>query len=288
MKRASVPGFERCAASRYYAAAERKGRTWLAGRIILLNGSSSAGKTTLAITLQQLLPDPWHHIALDQFRDGMGGRYRGLNSPPGTPGARGLNVVPVAHGNERVTEVRFGDLGKQVLRGMRRAIAAFAAEGNNVIIDDLMFEPAFLFDYVDALDGLRRAVRRRAMSDRRGECARSETPGPFSRNRDIALRSRSQSCVYDIEVDTGIASPRQCAEQIIARLNAGKRKTRSIVCAPPRTRLVELATRLQCARNQRDCASTTSTSPRGLRRTAGSLSFGPGRGRISVSMQLGT
>ena len=28
IKRASVPGFERCAASRYYAAAERKGRTW--------------------------------------------------------------------------------------------------------------------------------------------------------------------------------------------------------------------------------------------------------------------
>ena len=66
-----------------------------AGRIILLNGSSSAGKTTLAVTMQQLLRDPWHHIALDQFRDGMGGRYRGLNSPPGTPGARGLNVVPV-------------------------------------------------------------------------------------------------------------------------------------------------------------------------------------------------
>ena len=67
-----------------------------AGRIILLNGSSSAGKTTLAITLQQLLPDPWHHIALDQFRDGMGGRYRGLNSPAAHPVHAGLNVVPVA------------------------------------------------------------------------------------------------------------------------------------------------------------------------------------------------
>ena len=90
------------------------------GRIILLNGSSSAGKTTLAITLQQLLPDPWHHIALDQFRDGLGGRSRGLNSAPGAPGARGLNVVPVARGNERVTDVQFGDIGKKVLRGMRR------------------------------------------------------------------------------------------------------------------------------------------------------------------------
>jgi chloramphenicol 3-O phosphotransferase len=191
-----------------------------AGRIILLNGSSSAGKTTLAITLQQLLPDPWHHIALDQFRDGMGGRYRGLNSPDGAPGARGLNVVPVSRGNERVTEVRFGDLGKQVLRGMRRAIAAFAAEGNNVIIDDLMLEPAFLFDYVDTLVGfdvLFVGVRCPidVVNAREGKRP-GRFPGTATSHFDIV----HSHCVYDIEVDTGTASPRQCAEQIIVRLNA--------------------------------------------------------------------
>ncbi len=66
-----------------------------AGRIIFLNGCSSAGKTTLAIMLQQLLEEPYQHIALDQFRDGMPGKYRGLNSPSGTPGNLGLNVVPM-------------------------------------------------------------------------------------------------------------------------------------------------------------------------------------------------
>jgi chloramphenicol 3-O phosphotransferase len=195
-----------------------------AGRIILLNGSSSAGKTTLAITLQQLLPDPWHHIALDQFRDGMGGRYRGLNSPDGTPGARGLNVVPVARGNERVTEVRFGDIGKQVLRGMRRAIAAFAAEGNNVIIDDLMFERAFLFDYVEALTGfdvLFVGVRCPIDVVNAREAKR---PGRFPGTATSHFDRVHAHCVYDIEVDTGIASPRQCAEMIIARLNAGEPK----------------------------------------------------------------
>ena len=193
-----------------------------AGRIILLNGSSSAGKTTLAVTLQQLLPDPWHHIALDQFRDGMGGRYRGLNSPDGTPGARGLNVVPVSRGNERVTEVRFGDLGKQVLRGMRRAIAAFAAEGNNVIIDDLMFERAFLFDYVDALAGfdvLFVGVRCPIDVVNSREAKR---PGRFPGTATSHFDRVHAHCVYDIEVDTGAASPRQCAEQIIARLSAGE------------------------------------------------------------------
>jgi chloramphenicol 3-O phosphotransferase len=195
-----------------------------AGRIILLNGSSSAGKTTLAVTLQQLLRDPWHHIALDQFRDGMGGRYRGLNSPPGTPGARGLNVVPVSHGNDRVTEVRFGDLGKQVLRGMRRAIAAFAAEGNNVIIDDLMFEPGFLFDYLNALAGFEVLfVGVRCPIDV-VNAREAKRPGRFPGTATSHFEVVHQHCVYDIEVDTGTATPRQCAEQIIARLDDGRAK----------------------------------------------------------------
>jgi chloramphenicol 3-O phosphotransferase len=195
------------------------------GRIILLNGSSSAGKTTLAITLQQLLPDPWHHIALDQFRDGLGGRYRGLNSPPGTPGARGLNVVPVTLGNERVTEVRFGDIGERVLRGMRRAIAAFAREGNNVIIDDLMFEPSYLFDYVDTLqtfDVLFVGVRCPIDVVNAREARR---PGRFPGTATSHFDRVHTHCVYDIEVETGVASPRDCAQQIIGRLNSATPKT---------------------------------------------------------------
>ena len=35
------------------------------GKIILLNGSSSAGKTTIARMLQQIYREPYQHIALD-------------------------------------------------------------------------------------------------------------------------------------------------------------------------------------------------------------------------------
>ena len=66
------------------------------GTIIFLNGTSSAGKTTLARTLQELMDEPYQHVALDQFRDGMADKYRGLNAPAGTTGDMGLNVVPVA------------------------------------------------------------------------------------------------------------------------------------------------------------------------------------------------
>jgi len=191
-----------------------------AGRIILLNGSSSAGKTTLAITLQQLLPDPWHHIALDQFRDGMAGRYRGLNSASGAAGARGLNVVPVPRGAERVTDIQFGDIGKRMLRGMRRAIAAFAREGNNVIIDDLMFEPAFLADYLEALDGLDVLFVGVRCPLEVVNAREAKRPGRFPGTATSHFDRIHSHSIYDIEVDTGATTPRQCAQLIIARLHA--------------------------------------------------------------------
>ena len=81
-------------------------------QVIFLNGSSSAGKTTLAKHLQKALPGCWQHMALDHFRDGLPDKYRGLNAPEHTLGAQGLNVIPVTDGTTPFTRVVFGDAGK--------------------------------------------------------------------------------------------------------------------------------------------------------------------------------
>ena len=185
------------------------------GKIILLNGSSSAGKTTIARMLQQIYREPYQHIALDQFRDGMADRFRGLNSPSGDSGARGLNVVPVERDGERMTEIRFGDVGKRVLGGMRRSIAVFAREGNNVIVDDLMFEKSFLLDYLEALAGLRvtfAGVRCDLEVVSAREAARA---GRFPGTATSHFHSVHAHCIYDVEVDTTDSTPRQCAQQIM-------------------------------------------------------------------------
>lgn len=188
-------------------------------RLILLNGSSSAGKTTLALKLQQLLNEPFQHIALDQFRDGMAGRFRGFNSPPESPGGLGLNIVPMDTDEGRLTHIQFGAYGEQMLRGMRRAIAAFALAGNNVIIDDLLFKRAYLLDYVDALAGLNTwfiGVRcsRDVVQEREGK-RMGRFPGTaISHFRQV----HAHGAAYDLEVDTSATSPRHCAEAIIARL----------------------------------------------------------------------
>jgi chloramphenicol 3-O phosphotransferase len=189
------------------------------GKIIFLNGSSSAGKTTLAIMLQQMLDEPFQHMALDQFRDGLPGRYRGLNSPDGSPGAQGLNVVPVRREGHLITEIRFGSHGEQVLRGMRRAIAAFAREGNNVIVDDLLFKPDYLRDYALALEDLEAwliGVRCSLDVVNQREARRSgRFPGTATSHfHDV----HAHGCDYDLEVDTSEAAPRSCAALIIDRV----------------------------------------------------------------------
>ena len=189
------------------------------GKVIFLNGSSSAGKTTLAVMLQQLLDEPYQHIALDQFRDGMPGRFRGLNSPAGTPGNPGLNVVPTRENGELMTHIRFGEHGEKVLRGMRRAVAAFAREGNNVIVDDLLFKPEYLLDYAEALYdldtwliGVRCSLE--VVNDRE-----RQRPGRFPGTATSHFHEvHAHGADYDLEVDTSNTTPRECAERIIARL----------------------------------------------------------------------
>ncbi len=198
-------------------------------RIILLNGSSSSGKTTLAQKLQQLLPEPWQHIALDQFRDGLPGRYRGFNSPAGSPGASGLNIVPTRRDDEMLTEIRFGEHGRTMLSGMRRAIAAFAEAGNNVIIDDLLFEPDYLHDYADVLAdidtwfiGVRCSLE--VVNQRENQRA-----GRFPGTAESHFHEvHAHGLDYDLEVDTSTNAPRACAEAIIHRLKTPPVALRSL------------------------------------------------------------
>lgn len=187
--------------------------------VILLNGCSSAGKTTLALALQNLLPEPYQHVALDQFRDGMPGRVRGLNSPPGDPGASGLNVVPGELNGEWVTHIQFGDYGERVLAAMRRTVATLSELGCNVIVDDLLFKRDYLEDYAAVLDpqktwfiGVKCSIE--VISER--EALRlGRFPGTAKAHFE---QVHEHGIDYDLEVDTTAADPAEVAVEIAQRL----------------------------------------------------------------------
>lgn len=186
-----------------------------AGKIIFLNGTSSAGKTTLAHALQERLAELWIHIALDQFRDGLPPRYRGLNAPPGTAGEQGLNVVPMTDGEQPWTDIRFGDAGTRMLKGMRRAIAAMASAGNNVIVDDIILREAYLDDYLHVLKhdevffvGVKCP---KPVISQREQQRPGRFPGTAVGHFDICHAHDT----YDVEVDTSIQSPAECAASVL-------------------------------------------------------------------------
>ena len=187
--------------------------------VILLNGCSSAGKTTLALKLQQLLDEPYQHIALDQFRDGMPSRVRGFNSPAGDPGAQGLNVVPELRSGTWVTKIEFGDYGERVLASMRRTIASLSQSGCSVIVDDLLFKREYLYDYVRVLQPESTWFVGVHCNLDIVHAREAKRPGRFPGTATSHFEQVHQHGIaYDLEVDTSQNSPRAVAEQIVARL----------------------------------------------------------------------
>jgi chloramphenicol 3-O phosphotransferase len=118
-----------------------------AGRVILLNGTSSSGKTTIARAFQRLAPDPWLRLGIDSFWGAVDGRWMefGERASEGfrwvDRGERGFEIVP-------------GEAGRRLASGMRAAVAAAARAGNDVIADDVLLDQGWPAEWAAALAGL--------------------------------------------------------------------------------------------------------------------------------------
>ena len=193
------------------------------GTVIFLNGVSSSGKTTLAKELQEQLEQPFLHLALDQFRDGLPDKFRGLNSAKGTTGARGLNVVPCLDDEKPITSIVFGETGKLMLKGMRSAMAAMAKVGNNIIIDDIILETEFLNAYLRVFEDLEVYFIGVKCAIEVAEERESQRLGRFPGTALSHLFICHAHELYDLEIDTGRNLPRECAARILDRLQSPPR-----------------------------------------------------------------
>ena len=93
-------------------------------RVIFLHGASSAGKSTLARALQQALPDPWWHVSIDKLRD-----------------AGVLPLARFATGEFDWTAAR-----APFFDGFHASLGAYAAAGNDLILEHILDTPGWLAD----------------------------------------------------------------------------------------------------------------------------------------------
>ena len=175
-------------------------------RVIILNGVGSAGKSSTARALQGITDDWFLHVQMDAFLGML---------PPSMEGhPDGITFETVESEGKPSVVIKTGPALVRAMRGMRHAIAAMAAQGNNLIVDEVMFNSseqaeyrALLAPYETRLVAIKAPLevletRERERGDRHIGLARSQIDFVHS------------GMTYDLEVDTAAASPLEAAQQI--------------------------------------------------------------------------
>lgn len=101
------------------------------GKIILLDGASSAGKSTLAMAMQRRLPMPFWHYSIDHLRV--------------------AGVLPWARIDSG--EFAWSRLRGAFFDGFHRSVAAFAEAGNNLLVEHIVETEEWMLRLVRLLAG---------------------------------------------------------------------------------------------------------------------------------------
>ena len=192
------------------------------GSIILLNGVTSSGKSSIAKSLQGQLEEPFLHLGIDVFTQMLPSAYYSFTQPPENVLAlQGFHWEPMLENDKAMGFIRAGPVVHRLIRGMHRACAAFASSGNHLIIDDVLFYEDWLLDYLNVLKDFKVlfvGVRCPLDELERRERERGDRNIGQARGQIDIVHANS---LYDIEVDTSISNPAECAARIIERLQNG-------------------------------------------------------------------
>jgi chloramphenicol 3-O phosphotransferase len=172
--------------------------------VVMLNGASSAGKSSLARALQELIPEPWLTFGIDTLITAMPFKLTG--APEGL----------VFHDDGRID---VGPTFAALEADWRRAIGAMARGGMKIIVDEVMLRGgADQISWRAALKGLSvlwvgvrcdvsvATAREKARGDR--------VVGMSATQAELA----HAGIVYDIEVDTTQTPAGDCARSILAHM----------------------------------------------------------------------
>lgn len=202
---------------------ERDQRRW--PDVILVNGSSSAGKTTLCRALQVQIAEPYLVVGFDDFIFMSAPRYyRGADTGRQTERdaftALGVEMaITSPPGGPPSAVAKFGPVFRRLLDAMAPAVRTLVDGGNKVIFDHVLHDEAMHQSCLKAFAGLDvfkvgvtcaldiLEARERARGDR------------------VLGRARGLADVvhgflgYDVTVDTGTMDPPACVAQILTALS---------------------------------------------------------------------
>jgi chloramphenicol 3-O phosphotransferase len=184
-----------------------------AGTIVILNGVPRAGKSSIAAVIQETFDGTWINLGVDVAREATPPRYQpGIGLRPGEPDHPAAAVMP------------------RLYAAWYDGIAAHSRSGLNVVADFGHYDAAILADCARRLDGLPayfvgvccpiEVIMERRSASPPGTYAVGSpdhpVPAPVQRWQDEVHALG----IYDLEVDTSVLTPEECAAVIRERLTS--------------------------------------------------------------------
>lgn len=159
------------------------------GKIIVLNGTSSSGKTTLARELQSQYSDAYLLCSLDAFWD--------------------MTPYKIPAGSNNFPKMKLA---------MAKSVKALAETGYNVIVDIVFCGQKTYEEFSSTLadftvNFIKVDCPLYELEER--ELARGDRPHGLAQSQ---IKSTHDGVAYDLIIDTAANSPQQCAEIIIKHL----------------------------------------------------------------------
>ncbi len=160
------------------------------GKVIILNGTSSSGKTALARELQMQYSAPYLLCALDAFWD--------------------MTPYKIPAGSNNFPHMKLA---------MAKSVRALAETGHNVIVDIIFCGKKTYDEFKASLAGISVSVIKVEcplfeLEER--ELARGDRPIGLAQSQ---FRSVHEQVSYDLIINTLDNSPKQCAEKLMAALS---------------------------------------------------------------------
>ena len=175
--------------------------------VIVLNGTTSAGKTSLARALQDVASRPFLHVRMDDFLTMQPRRFN--NHPDG------FVFAPVEGADPPEVSIETGAYGAKLISGMRKAVAAMADSDLDMIVDDVWLG-----------EGVEQADYIRLLSNHEAFFVGISAPLAILEQREVARGDRDigqarwqhtrvhVGATYDLEIDTGDMTPQQAALKV--------------------------------------------------------------------------
>ena len=226
------------------------------GKIIILNGASSAGKSSLAKALQkEFLPHPLAYLSIDTLMHYLPQSFFAIDPEPGHIAHQGLRwILPLTTAEKKsvrtllanntknplakyeqlvqalkqlglyqeVTQkgiqITFGPAIRRLMAGFPASISALAKAGNDIVVEHAFFERHWITDLVHELSGLPTFFI--GLKCPLNVLEQRE----INRGHRIIGQTRGhhklvhENMHYDLEIDTATNTPQDGAKKIIAFL----------------------------------------------------------------------